>query len=232
MKLIAWNELPEELQHPEVRPYYDALVKKRGVLATKRCFDLAAGGLMTLLLALPMGAIALAVKLDSEGTVFYRQERVTQYGKRFRIHKFRTMVSNADQIGSAVTVSGDSRVTRVGRALRRFRLDELPQLIDVLQGNMSFVGTRPEVPKYVEQYTPEMLATLLLPAGITSEASIRYKDEARLLDSVQNVDKVYTEQVLPAKMKWNLESLRNFGLTQELLTMLRTVFAVLGKDYS
>ena len=232
MRLISWEKLPEELRCPEVRPYYDALAKKRAALAAKRCFDLTAGGLMTVLLSLPMGAIALAVKLDSEGSVFFRQERVTQYGKRFRIHKFRTMVANADRIGSAVTISGDSRVTGVGKFLRRFRLDELPQLFDVLQGNMSFVGTRPEVPRYVERYTPEMLATLLLPAGITSEASIRYKDEAALLDRAEDVDKVYTEQVLPAKMRWNLESLLHFGPGQELLTMLRTVLAVLGQDYA
>ena len=231
MRLISWEELPEELRCPEVRPYYDALAKKRAALAAKRCFDLTAGGLMTVLLSLPMGLIALAVKLDSEGTVFFRQERVTQYGKRFRIHKFRTMVSNADRIGSAVTISGDSRVTRVGKLLRRFRLDELPQLFDVLQGNMSFVGTRPEVPRYVERYTPEMLATLLLPAGITSEASIRYKDEGKLLKEAQDVDRVYMEEVLPAKMVWNLESIKRFRFLREILTMFRTVFAVLGKDY-
>ena len=156
---------------------------------------------------------------------------MTQYGRRFRIHKFRTMVSGADRLGSAVTVSNDARVTRVGKALRHVRLDELPQLLDVLSGDMSFVGTRPEVPKYVEQYSPEMRATLLLPAGITSEASIRYKDEDKLLDAAEDVDRVYVEQVLPGKMKYNLDSIRRFSLPGEVATMFRTVFAVLGKDY-
>ena len=156
---------------------------------------------------------------------------MTTYGKHFRIHKFRTMVSNAERIGSAVTVSNDSRITRVGSKLRRLRLDELPQVFDVLEGNMSFVGTRPEAVKYVERYRPEYYATLLLPAGITSEASIRYKDEDRLLNAADDVDRVYVEQVLPEKMKWNLESIRNFRFLRDILTMFRTVAAVLGKEY-
>ena len=227
-----WEHLPEVFRKPEIRPYYEILRKKRTSLAIKRCFDLGAGSLLTLLFAVPLGVIAVCIKLDSAGTVFYRQERVTQYGKHFHIHKFRTMVSNADQIGSAVTVNHDSRVTRVGRVLRRFRLDELPQLFDVLEGNMSFVGTRPEIPRYVEQYTPEMMATLLLPAGITSEASIRYKDEARLLEGTENVDQIYVERILPEKMRWNLMSLRQFSLGRDFHTMLCTVLAVLGKDYT
>ena len=141
------------------------------------------------------------------------------------------MVSNADKIGTAVTVGNDSRITRVGAKLRGHRLDELPQLLDVLQGTMSFVGTRPEAVKYVEQYKPEWNATLLMPAGITSEASIRYKDEAELLDKAEDADKVYVEEILPGKMKYNLRSVGSFGLGAELKTMLRTVLAVCGKDY-
>ena len=178
-----------------------------------------------------MAIIAIWVKADSKGPVFYRQERVTTYGKRFMIHKFRTMVDGADGIGSAVTVNNDSRVTAAGRRLRGFRLDELPQLFDVLSGNMSFVGTRPEVVKYVEKYKPEYFATLLLPAGITSEASIRYKDENVLLSAADDVDRVYMEEVLPDKMKWNLDSVKNFSFTGEIATMFRTVLAVLGKEY-
>ncbi len=231
MMLKAWDELPEELRLPEIRPYYDILASKRGELAAKRALDVLLSAVMLSVLSVPMLGIAAAVKLDSPGTVFYRQERVTQYGRRFRIHKFRTMVSGADRLGSAVTVSNDARVTRVGKALRHVRLDELPQLLDVLSGDMSFVGTRPEVPKYVEQYSPEMRATLLLPAGITSEASIRYKDEDKLLDAAEDVDRVYVEQVLPGKMKYNLDSIRRFSLPGEVATMFRTVFAVLGKDY-
>ena len=179
-----------------------------------------------------MAVIAIMIKLDGKGPVLYRQERVTTNGKHFRIHKFRTMVSNADKIGSAVTVGNDSRITRVGAKLRSLRLDELPQLFDVIYGDMSFVGTRPEAVKYVEKYKPEYMATLLMPAGITSEASIRYKDEDKLLNAADDVDKVYIEDVLPAKMKWNLESVEKFNFFRDMLTMPRTAFAVLGKDYN
>jgi len=228
--LKRWEDLPAYMQTAEVRPYYEILSRKKGQLALKRGFDLAAGSVLTVLLALPMAAIAIAIKADSEGPVFYRQERVTAYGKRFRIHKFRTMVVNADRIGSLVTTSGDRRITRVGAKLRGSRLDELPQVFDVLSGNMSFVGTRPEAVKYVEQYRSEYYATLLMPAGITSEASIRYKDEAELLDQADDVDRVYLEKVLPEKMKYNLASIRAFSFPGEIATMFRTVAAVLGKD--
>lgn len=216
---------------PEVRPYWEILDKKRGQLLLKRFFDLFVSLILFLILALPMLIIAICIKLDSEGPVFYRQERVTTYGKHFRIHKFRTMVSNADKIGSLVTVDNDSRITKVGSKLRKLRLDELPQIFDVINGNMSFVGTRPEAAKYVDQYEPEYNATLLLPAGITSEASIRYKDEDKLLNAADDVDKVYTEQVLPKKMKWNLKTIMEFKFIREVLTMIRTVLAVLGKDF-
>lgn len=229
--LRKWEELPEFMRTPEVRPYWEILNKKRGQLVLKRIFDIAAALILLIFLAIPMAVIAVMIKKDSEGPVFYRQERVTTYGRHFRIHKFRTMVSNADKIGTAVTVGNDSRITRVGAKLRGYRLDELPQVLDVLQGTMSFVGTRPEAVKYVEQYKPEWNATLLMPAGITSEASIRYKDEDRLLSAADDVDKVYIEQVLPAKMVWNLESIERFRFLREILTMFRTVFAVCGKDY-
>lgn len=229
--LRKWENLPEFMRTPEVRPYWEILNKKRGQLVLKRIFDIAAALVLLILLAIPMAVIAVMIKKDSEGPVFYRQERVTTYGRHFRIHKFRTMVSNADKIGTAVTVGNDSRITRVGAKLRGYRLDELPQVLDVLQGTMSFVGTRPEAVKYVEQYKPEWNATLLMPAGITSEASIRYKDEDRLLSAADDVDKVYIEQVLPAKMVWNLESIERFRFLREILTMFRTVFAVCGKDY-
>ncbi len=215
----------------EVRPYWEALWKKRRHLALKRGFDVVTASILLMIAAVPMIVIAVMIKLDSRGPVLYRQERVTTYGKRFRIHKFRTMVRNADRVGTAVTVSNDSRITRVGSMLRGLRLDELPQLIDVLQGTMSFVGTRPEALKYVKQYRPEFFATLLLPAGITSEASIRYKDEYKLLSASEDVDKTYIEQVLPGKMVWNLNSIERFSFFRELLTMVRTVLAVLGKEY-
>ena len=227
-----WEELPEYMRTPEVRPYWEILNKKRGQLVLKRAFDLIVSILFLIILALPMAIIAALIKKDSDGPVFYRQERVTIYGRHFRIHKFRTMVNNADKIGTAVTVGNDTRITKVGEKLRDHRLDELPQIFDVISGDMSFVGTRPETVKYVEQYKPEYFATLLMPAGITSEASIRYKDESNLLNVADDVDRVYVEEVLPAKMKWNLESVRKFRFLREILTMVRTVFAVLGKDYN
>lgn len=232
MSFRKWEELPKYMQTKEVRPYWEILYKKKDQLALKRGFDFIVALIMLIVLSVPMAIIAICIKLDSSGDVFYRQERVTTYGRKFRIFKFRTMVSNADKIGSAVTVSSDNRITRIGRFLRKYRFDETPQLINVLTGDMSFVGTRPEVVKYVKKYKPEFYATLLMPAGITSEASIRYKDENKLLDVADDVDKVYIEKVLPAKMVWNLESVRRFRFLREILTMFRTVFAVLGKDYN
>jgi len=229
--LRKWDKLPQFMQIPQVRPYWEILYAKRGQLLLKRLFDLVFALVLLVILAIPMLLIAILIKLDSKGPVFYRQERVTTYGKHFRIHKFRTMFADAGKLGTEVTVGNDSRITRVGRKLRHLRLDEIPQVFDVISGNMSLVGTRPEVVKYVEQYRPEYYATLLMPAGITSEASIRYKDEEKLLDAAEGVDKVYIEQVLPAKMVWNLESVRRFRFLREILTMFRTVLAVLGKDY-
>ena len=229
--LRKWSRLPEFMQIPEVKPYYDVLSKKRVQLFFKRVFDVFVAILLLILIFIPMLIIALLIKIDSRGPVFYRQERVTRYGKRYKIHKFRTMVSNADKIGSAVTVGNDSRITRMGSKLRHLRLDELPQVLDVISGNMSFVGTRPEAVKYVDQYEKEYYATLLMPAGITSECSIRYKDEDTLLSGAEDVDKTYISDVLPGKMKWNLKSIREFSFFSDIKTMFRTVLAVLGKDY-
>ena len=230
MKLVKWEKLPKEMQTEEVKKYYDILKKKKFGLFLKRMFDIFVSFIMLLILSPVFLILAIAIKIDSRGPVFYRQLRVTQYGKRFRIFKFRTMVQNADK-GSQVTVNNDSRITRVGKLIRKCRLDEISQLIDVLRGTMTFVGTRPEAVKYVDHYTPEMMATLLLPAGITSEASIRYKDEDTLLDGAEDTDKVYIEQVLPEKMKINLWSIKKFNFWFDIGTMFRTVFAVLGKDY-
>ncbi len=231
MLLRKWEDLPSYMKCDEVRTYYDILSSKKYSLILKRIFDVLIASILLVILAIPMIIIAVMIKLDSPGPVFYRQERVTTYGKHFKIHKFRTMVSNADKIGTAVTVGNDSRITRVGAKLRGLRLDELPQVLDVLNGNMSFVGTRPEAVKYAEKYKSEYFATLLLPAGITSEASIRYKDEAKLLDEAKDVDKVYLENVLPGKMQYNLESISKFSFLKEIVTMIRTVKAVLGKEY-
>ena len=210
--LKRWEQLPQELQNDSVRPYYEALSRKRGQLLLKRVFDILLSLVLLVLLSPVMLILALAIRLDSPGEVLFRQVRVTQYGQEFRIFKFRTMVANAQQLG---------------KLLRKCRLDELPQLLNILMGQMSFVGTRPEVPCYVRQYTPQMLATLLLPAGVTSQASIRYKDEDRLLDSSSDPDRTYVEQVLPGKMEYNLNSLLDFSLWQDLKTMVQTVGAVL-----
>ena len=228
--LKKWEDLPSEMQSEEVREYYDALKKKKFSLFLKRAFDIFVSAFMLILLSPLFLILAIAIKIDSRGPVFYRQIRVTRYNKQFRIFKFRSMVQNADR-GSLVTVGNDARITRVGKFIRKFKLDELCQLIDVLRGTMTFVGTRPEVPKYTEHYTPEMMATLLLPAGITSLASILYKDEARLLDCAEDADAVYTETILPAKMRYNLEQLKKTSLRNDLRVMCMTVFAVLGKDY-
>ncbi len=229
--LREWDEIPDFMKISVVRPYYEALYKKRWQLKIKRFFDFTVALIMLVILTVPMFVIAIMIKLDSRGSVFYGQERVTAYGKHYRIHKFRTMVSNADKIGTAITTENDTRITKIGTVLRNYRLDELPQLFDILSGNMSFVGTRPEIVKYVERYQPVYFATLLLPAGITSEASIRYKEEDKLLNEADNIDEVYIKKILPEKMKWNLKSIRNYSFAGDLLTMFRTVSAVLGKDY-
>ena len=231
MLVKEWNELPDYMQVEEVRPYYEILRKKKGQLVLKRIFDICVSLVLIVLLSPIIIFFSIWIKLDSKGPVFYRQERITQYGKVFRIFKFRTMVNNADKIGNLVTSKNDSRITKVGEKIRKYRIDEIPQLFNVLIGDMSFVGTRPDVKKYVDQYTPEMYATLLLPAGITSESSIRYKDEDKLLDIATDIDKVYVEKILVDKMKFNLESINNYSFLEEILTMLRTVFAVLGKEY-
>lgn len=230
MKIVKWEHLPIEMQCEEVRKYYDILRKRQISLFFKRVFDIFVSSLLIVLLSPLFLILALAIKIDSPGPVFYRQERVTQYGKRFRIHKFRTMVQNADK-GSQVTVNNDSRITRVGKVIRDCRLDEIAQLIDVIQGTVTLVGVRPESPKFVAAYTDEMMATLLLPAGVTSLASIYYKDEAKMLDSVEDTDKVYIEKILPGKMYYNLKAIERFSFWGDIKVMFMTVFAVLGKEY-
>ena len=189
--------------------------------------DICVSLVLLAILLIPMGIIALMIKTDSQGPVFFRQERVTQYGKIFKIYKFRTMVDNASQLGSQVTVNNDARITRVGKLLRKYRLDEFPQLFNILAGDMTLVGTRPEVIKYVKEYSGEMYATLLLPAGLTSRTSIAYKDEDKLLKDAKDADKVYVDEILPVKMKYNLESLRRFGVREDMTVMWNTFVSVL-----
>ena len=219
----AFDKLPEEFQNDEVRRYYDILSKRQASVIFKRAFDLFVSVILLIFLIIPIAVIAIAVKCDSKGPVMFRQERVTKYGRRFKIFKFRTMVVNAESLGTMVTTDSDSRVTRIGRKLRKYRLDELPQVFNVLSGSMTVVGTRPEVPKYVDMYEDKYYATLLLPAGITSLASIMYKDEEKLLASTEDADKVYVETILPEKMKYNLEYTEHFSFGSDVKLMFKTV---------
>ena len=220
----SWNNLPKELQLEEVKPYYEVLRKKKISRFCIRIFDIIMSLFPLLILSIFFLIIAIIIKLTSKGPVFYRQVRITRYNKEFRIFKFRTMVQDADKKGSLVTTKNDSRITGVGKFLRKTKLDELPQLINVLFGQMTFVGTRPEVKKYVDGYTNEMMATLLLPAGITSSASIKYKDEASLIEKAEDVDKVYIEKILPDKMKYNLEDIKKYNFFRQIGLIFRTIF--------
>ena len=232
MKLKKWEQLPEQMKNEKVNPYYDMLKRRKGDLLLKRLMDLVMAVILTVILSPVMLILAIGIRIDSRGPVFFRQKRVTQYGKVYRIFKFRTMVADADKKGPAVTAAGDSRITRMGNLLRKCRLDELPQLFNVISGDMSFVGTRPEVEKYVDAYTEEMWATLLLPAGITSRTSIAYKDEDEVMEKYlketdRTVDDVYIRYVLPEKMKYNLGYLKKFSVLGDIKVMVDTVFAVI-----
>ena len=228
MVLCDWDKLPDYMRNDEVKEYYDILSKKKASLVIKRVLDIVMSAILIILLFLPMAIIAVLVKCDSEGPVLFKQTRVTTNGRLFKIWKFRTMVDNAEQIGGLITEANDKRVTKLGEKLRKVRLDELPQVFNVFMGDMSFVGTRPEVVKYVDQYTPEMYATLLTPAGITSLASITYKDNDEFFTDPAMVDKNYMEIILPEKMKLNLDYYRKFNAFYDIKIMFKTVGSVLG----
>jgi len=232
MILRPWTQLPNKMRTKEVYKYYVILEKRKTWLVFKRLIDIVISFIMLVVLIIPMAFIAFAIKLDSRGPVFFLQERVTQYGRVFKIFKFRTMVVNASELGSAVTVDNDNRITKVGKFLRKYRMDEFPQLFNILAGDMTLIGTRPEVAKYVKRYTPEMYATLLLPAGLTSRTSIAYKDEDKILGEVapDEVDDAYVNEVLPAKMKYNLESIKKFGFFQEMSVLWDTFVSVVGSE--
>ena len=221
-----WEDLPSTLQTEEVRPYYEALSRRGLQLRFKRLLDVVGATVLFVLLGWLFVILALLIKLDSPGPVFFRQRRVTQFGREFRIVKFRTMTHRPAAPGDQITRGDDPRITRVGAVLRRYRLDEISQLIDILRGTMSFVGTRPEVPDYVRQYTPQMRATLLLPAGVTSTASIEFKDEAQILEAAPPGQDAYVTQVLPAKMRLNLRDVRDFSIGRDLRIAFRTILAV------
>ena len=230
MILKKWVDLPDEVRNNEIKKYYDILAKKKASLIIKRVFDVITSLTLLIILSPFLIFLAILIKIDSKGPVFYRQERVTTYGKTFRIYKFRTMVQNADKIGTLVTIEHDNRITRMGRLIRKVRLDEIPQLLNILKGDMSFVGTRPEVKKYVDSYTDEMKATLLMPAGVTSAASIKYKDEDKILEQAvqngKNTDIAYVEDILPKKMKYNLEYITKFSIWYDIKICIKTVIGV------
>jgi len=230
--LKKWEDLPRELRNKEVKKYYDILITRKKSIVLKRIFDFVVACIALFILLPVFIIISILIKIDSKGPIFYKQTRVTQYGKRFKILKFRTMVNHADKIGPQITTYNDDRITRVGKLLRRLKLDEIPQLINIILGDMSFVGTRPEVIKYVEKYTPEMMATLLLPSGVTSEASIQYRNEELLLESVDDVDKIYIQEVLPKKMEYNLKSIEKFSFFGDIKIMIRTLFILITKGKS
>lgn len=229
--LKHWEQLPESMQTEAVRPYYERLRKREGALRRKRLFDLCGSLVLTVLLSPVMLVIAILIKAEDGGTVFFRQERVTTYGRVFRIFKFRTMIVDADKKGPLVTGKADSRITKVGSKLRHLRLDELPQVLNIVTGDMSFVGTRPEVKKYVEQYTEEMKATLLLPAGVTSLASIAFKEEDEMIahyaELGESTDEAYRNHILPRKMRYNLDYLKKAGVAQDIRIMIKTVLEVI-----
>ena len=229
--LKKWDKLPENLKNEETEKYYKILSHRKIQLFLKRLIDIVGSLILLILLSPILIIMAILIKLDSKGPVFYRQERVTTYGRVFRIFKFRTMVQNADKIGSLVTLGEDPRITKVGKIIRKFRIDEFPQVINILIGDMSFVGTRPEVKKYVDQYTDEMKATLLMPAGVTSIASIKYKNEDEIISTYLNkgekVDDIYINRVLPEKMKYNLEYITKFSVFYDIKICIQTVIEVL-----
>lgn len=225
MILKPFENLPEKFQNDEVKHYYDILCKKRRSLVVKRVMDIVLSLIMIVVLIIPMLVISVMIKLSSKGPVLYKQERVTTYGKKFNILKFRTMKVGADKAG-LLTTENDDRITKVGSLLRKLRLDELPQIFHVLSGKMSIVGTRPEVTRYVDCYTNEMYATLLMPAGITSLASIKYKDEDEIIGAVndpEKIDEIYLSEILPQKMVYNLKYIERFGFRRDIYLMFETV---------
>lgn len=227
--MISWENLPENMKNEKVREYYNILQSKKYSLIFKRIFDLIFSIFFALISSPLMLVVAVIIKLDSPGKIIFKQKRVTEGGRVFEIFKFRTMVENAEKLGAQVTTGEDLRITKCGKWLRKLRIDEFPQIFNIIKGDLSFVGPRPEVVRYVKEYTPEMLATLLIPAGVTSTASILYKDEAKLLENAKNPDEVYIQEILPEKMKYNLDYIKKFGIIYDFKVIIKTVIAVLAK---
>lgn len=199
---------------------------KKPQLVAKRAMDIVGSGAALCVLWPLFLLIALAIVLDDPGPVFYRQVRVGRDGKAFRIFKFRSMIADADKKGLSITVGRDSRITRVGRFLRKTKLDELAQLLNVFAGQMSFVGPRPEVPRYTALYTPYQRQVLLVRPGITDYASIAYRNENDLLAGAEDPERMYIEEIMPAKIELNMKYLREISPLADIRLILSTVLAV------
>ena len=224
---MTYALLPESMKNDFTNGYWDMLAERKASLIGKRIFDIVVSALALLILSPLFLLLALAVKLDSPGPVFYRQVRVGQFNKDFRIFKFRTMVQDADKIGPPLTMGRDPRITRVGAFIRKLRLDEFSQFLNVLNGTMSFVGPRPEVRRYVDAYTPEYMATLLIRPGITAPSSIAFKDEDKLLNAGGDPEKIYVEKILQPKMALNLEYMKHISVAGDIKIMFQTIAAVI-----
>lgn len=224
---MNWDDLPNELKKAEVKKYFEVISNKKGYFFFKRVFDIVVSFILLIVLFPVMFILSVMIKLDSKGPVIFKQVRVTKNNKEFYIYKFRTMFVEQSINNIQVTVGEDSRITKVGKIIRKTRLDELPQLINILVGDMSFVGVRPEVPKYVKYYDEEMMATLLVRAGVTSLASIEYKDESKILEVSTNPEKDYVEKVLPEKMKINLSELKKSSFFNDLKIICLTLVKVI-----
>ncbi len=226
MALIGYNELPPQFDTKAVRPYFEAVKKRVAARFFKRFFDIIAALVLTVFLLPLMLLLAVAIRCESKGPAIYKSRRITRYGRPFNMYKFRTM--KWGDKGSTLTLPDDCRITGIGKFLRPLRLDELPQLFNLLMGDMSFVGPRPEDEKFVKLYTGEMLASLLMPAGITSPASIKFKNEDKILKKYiregYTPDEAYIKHILPEKIRLNLGYIKNFGFFSDILICLKTLF--------
>ncbi|MDR3179205.1 MAG: sugar transferase [Oscillospiraceae bacterium] len=221
---MKWEDFPQDMKNDEVFFYYNIIKKKRLYFFLKRVSDVFFSVILFILFLPIILIISLLIKIDSSGPIFFKQERITYYKKKFKIFKFRTMIENAEKKGSSITIKNDPRITKLGKLLRKFHFDEIPQIFNIMTGDMSFVGTRPEIEKYVVNYTNEMKATFLMPAGLTSFASIKFRNESDFLEKKKREDDVYINEILPKKMKYNLLYLKKFSFLLDVEILFKTFF--------
>lgn len=230
MLITKYSELPPKMQNEATKKCCETLLAKKGTLLAKRIIDFTVCLLIFIVVSPIFLIICLLIKLTSKGPVFFKQERVGRDMKSFKILKFRTMVKDADKKGIALTTGNDSRITPFGAFLRKINMDEMPQLLNVIKGDMSIIGTRPEVWQYVNVYTDAMLATLLLYPGMVSIASIHYKNENDLLTGISDVEKTYIEKILPDKMRYNIDYLKNISVSGDFRILIKTIACAFEKD--